>query len=66
MTETLTRILLEVCNGKLSARKDTPEEAEYRRRTEIEVAEIRAKGEIVDIPADWPDLSDEERKGEAR
>lgn len=52
--ETLTRILIEVTNGAPPVRKDAPEEAEYRRRTEMEVAEIRAKGGIVEIPPELP------------
>jgi hypothetical protein len=47
-----TRILLEVTNGDEHPERDTPAQREYRERLRIEVAEIRERGGVVDVPSE--------------
>ena len=49
-SESLTRILIEVTLDSTPSRADTEEEAAYRAELVKQVAEIGAKGGIVDIP----------------
>jgi hypothetical protein len=48
--EDIERILVEVTLGKPPAQPDTPEQAAFRQKMVVEVAEIKARGWIVDIP----------------
>jgi hypothetical protein len=50
--EDIERITLEQTLGKEPARPDTPEEAEFRAAVSKDIAEIKAKGWVVDIPFD--------------
>ena len=53
-SDDVERIVVEVTTGKSPATADTPEQAEFRQKIESEVAEIIAKGGIVDIPHEIP------------
>jgi hypothetical protein len=46
------RIALEVAKGKITDESDSPEEAEYRKNVAADVARIKEKGGMVDIPVD--------------
>jgi hypothetical protein len=48
------RILLEVTLKQPPARPDTPEEAAFRQKMVEQVAEIIARGGVVNIPSEWP------------
>lgn len=45
------RIQMEVLMGKKPARKDTEEEATFRRTVSIEIAAMETAGLVVDIPS---------------
>ncbi len=53
-TEIMDRILTEVTLDMKPARPDTPEEQIFREKLTIEVAEIKARGNIVDGPMELP------------
>lgn len=55
-SDTMNRILVEVTLGRQPARPDTEEEAAFRRKMEIQVAQIENEGYTVDIPGEIPDL----------
>ena len=59
----LNRITTEVTLGYLwgDSRSRVPQADEHRQawlRLEQEIAEIKARGHIVEVPHDWPDLND--------
>lgn len=56
-TDTMNRMLVEIVTGKKPARDDTVEEAKMRIRLKRECEEIQARGGVVEIPAEHPDLS---------
>ncbi len=51
-TTELTRLTLEIVNGKEPTVPDTPRLAEMRRELLIEISEIRAAGGIVEVPSE--------------
>jgi hypothetical protein len=50
-TDEMIRILRDAANDKPG--EETGEAAEFRRRMDEEVAEIRKAGGIVEIPSEW-------------
>lgn len=56
-SDVVTRILVEVATGKTPARPDTPEEAAMRVQLQKECEEIVARGGVVDIPHEIPDVA---------
>ncbi len=58
-TERMGSILARVVNGQDPFQDETEEERDFRLGIEPEVEEIKARGGIVDIPQEWPDLSDD-------
>lgn len=53
-SDTVRRILVEVIDDRQPEQPDTPEEAAARARLEAQVAEARAKGWAIEIPAEMP------------
>lgn len=47
--EDMQRILVDFTLGKPPAREDTPGMADFRRRMEVQVAEIKEKGYVIDL-----------------
>lgn len=55
-TDDITRILVEIVTGKMPNPPDTPEAAAMRVQLQKECDEIVAKGGVVDIPTEIPDI----------
>jgi hypothetical protein len=53
-TEQMTKILLEVSNGKKPPTHESEDAAVVRAKLQAEVEAIRAKGGIVDVPRELP------------
>lgn len=53
-SERMTQILVAVTNGEPPPAEESKDEAEFRQKIEAEVAEIRRKGGIVEIPSEIP------------
>lgn len=55
-TEEMEKILLDEVNGKPQT-VEGPEAVIFREKMKKEVAKIKAAGQVVDIPAEWPDAN---------
>lgn len=53
--EDVAKIVIDFLRGRAPTIKGK-EADELRRRLEKDVAEIKAKGYIVDLPEEWPDI----------
>jgi hypothetical protein len=53
---TMERMLIEITTGKQPARADTPEEAKVRAKLKAECDDIKARGGVVEIPHEIPDV----------
>lgn len=57
LSDDITRILLEVVQGKAPATPDTPDQAVFREKLEEEVAQLKADGKVIEVPFEMPDPS---------
>ena len=53
-SDDIIRITAEVSNGETPENPDTPEEAEFRAEVARDIAKMRAKGIMIEIPHEIP------------